>query len=87
MTHPVAQTVGVGFVDFGDGDIDIKTIVQFFVRMLRGSKMIRTASKIIDLFERYMLGLHLVPDGIDGFNTREDTDISAPFCPAGHVSE
>ena len=33
MTHPVAQTVGVGFVYFRDGDIDIKTIVQFFVRI------------------------------------------------------
>ena len=56
------------FIDFGDRNINIETVVQFLV-YVAWFENDPYSQKIINLFERNMLGLHLVPDGIGGFHT------------------
>ena len=72
VTYPVAQTVGMWFVNFRDSYIDIEAIIQFLF-LISWSKDDTYGKNIINLFERDMLGLHLVPDGIRRFYTCQDT--------------
>ena len=63
MADPVSQTVGMWLIEFGDADVDVEAVVQFFIFVARG-KYNSYSQDIIDLFECDMLGLHFVPDGI-----------------------
>ena len=64
MAYPIAQAIRVRLIYFGDRYIDVKTIIEFFFH-IAGLENNPDRQQVIDLFERNMLGLHLVPDGID----------------------
>ena len=66
VTYPVAQAVGVRFVDFGYGYVYVKALIEFFFGVL-GAENDADSQDIVYFFECDMLGLHLVPDGIGGF--------------------
>ena len=72
VAHPVAQTVGMRFIDFGDRNINIETVVQFLIHVAWFEND-PYSQKIINLFERNMFGLHLVPDRVDGLHTCQDS--------------
>ena len=82
MADPVAQAVGVGLVYLGDGDIDVEAVVQLLFHIARFEDD-AYGKQVIDFLERYMLGLHLVPDGIDGFYPGEDTVFQAHLIQLG----
>ena len=68
VAYPVAQSVGVGLVYLGNGYIDVETVIQFFFQIL-GREDDADSQDVVDFFEGNMLGLHLVPDGVDGLDT------------------
>jgi len=60
MAYPIAQAIRVRLIYFGDRYIDVKTIIEFFFH-IAGLENNPDRQQVIDLFERNMLGLHLVP--------------------------
>ena len=61
----------MGFVDFRDSHIDVKAVVQLLLHAFR-LKDDAHGQDVINLFERHMLGLHFIPDGIDRFDAGQD---------------
>ena len=60
MTEPVAQTVWMRLVDFGDGDVDVETLVDLFFPDFRREDD-TDGKDVIYIFEGHMLVLHLAP--------------------------
>ena len=69
VVEPVAQTVGMAFIDAADGHIDVETFVDFFATHF-GFEDNSDGENIIDFFERYVLVLHLIPYRIRTFYAR-----------------
>ena len=67
--YPVARAVGVKLVEVGDGRI-YRPTDAFLLRRVIAVKNDAHCIEVVDLVERHMFGLHLVPDGIDRFETR-----------------
>ena len=68
MAYPVAQAVWVRFINLGYGYVYVKALVEFFFRIF-GTENDTDSQDIIYFFKCDMLGLHLVPDGIRGFDS------------------
>ena len=68
MAYPVAQAVWVRFINLGYGYVYVKALVEFFFRIF-GTEDDTDGQNIIYFFKCDMLGLHLVPDGIRGFDS------------------
>ena len=68
MAYPVAQAVGMRLVYLGNGDIDVETVVELFFHVAWFEDD-ADSEQVINLLERDVLGLHLVPDGVDRFHT------------------
>ena len=64
MAHPVAQTVRMRLVYLGDGNVNVETVVELFF-LIAWFEDDSNSQQVKYFFERNMLGLHLVPDGID----------------------
>ena len=71
VVEPVAQPVGVALVDFRDGDVDVEALVDLLLARTRGEDDAH-GEDVVDLLERDVLVLHLVPDGVGGFYTLLD---------------
>ena len=48
----------------GDGNVNVETVVEFFF-LIAWFEDDSDSQQVKDFFERNMLGLHLVPNGID----------------------
>ena len=68
MVQPVAQTVGMAFVYFADGDIDVETLVDFLFSVF-GCENDAHRKDVVDFLKGHMLVLHLVPNGIRAFHS------------------
>ena len=82
MAHPVTQAVGMRFVYFGYGYVDVEAVVQFFLHVARLEDD-AYGKQVIDFLERHMLGLHLVPDGVNGFDAGKDAVFQSHFVQLG----
>ena len=65
--YPVAQTVGVGTIEVGEGGVDAIAHL-LLVDPLRGVEDDAHGVEVVDLLEGDLLGLHLAPDGVDAFD-------------------
>ena len=82
VAYPVAQSVGVGLVYLGNSYIDVETVIQFFFQIL-GREDDADGQDVVDFFEGNMLGLHLVPDGVNGLDTCQNMVLHAHFVQLG----
>ncbi len=67
MTEPVACSIRMTLIDFRQCHIDVKAFVDFLLTHLR-RKDDTHSQDIIDLIERHMLLLHLIPNRIRRFH-------------------
>ena len=82
VAHPVAQAVGMRFVYFGYGYVYIEAVIQLFFHVT-GLEDDTYGKQVVDFLERHMLCLHLVPNGIDGFDAGKDTVFQSHFIQLG----
>ena len=68
MNQPVTQTVGMCFVDFRQFDVDVETFVDLLLATARCEDD-ADSKNVVNLIERHVLVLHLVPNGIRCFHT------------------
>ena len=78
MANPIPQTIGMRFIYLRDRNIDIKTFVQLFFRIL-WRKNNTNGKYIIYFLKRNILRLHLVPDRIWRFHSRHNLVVYAHF--------
>ena len=71
MAYPVAQAVWMRFVNLGNGHVNVEAVVQFLFQVAWGENDAH-GQQVVNLLEGHMLGLHLVPDGVDGLDTCQD---------------
>ena len=83
MAHPVTQAVGMRFVYFGYGYVDVEAVVQFFLHVARLEDD-AYGKQVIDFLERHMLGLHLVGGAAA---RRRDPAPDGPRGPGGSGGE
>ena len=67
MAHPVAESVGMGFVDLGQSYVDVEAIVDFFFRMMR-RKDNADGKDVEDFIKRNVLVLYLRPNRVGAFD-------------------
>ena len=71
VAHPVAQAVGMRFVYFGYGHVYVEAVVQLLFH-IAGFEDDAYGQQVIDFLKRHVLGLHLVPDRVNGFYAGEN---------------
>ena len=64
---PIADAVGADTVNIGDGGVDIPALV-LLVHTRKRVEDNTHGVNVVDILEGDFLRLHLVPDGIDGFD-------------------
>ena len=71
MVDPIAQAVGVRLVNLAYRHVNVEALVHLLFTLLRLEDNPH-GQDVIYLVERYVLVLHLVPNGIRAFHTRLD---------------
>ena len=70
------------FVYFGYGYIDVKAVIQFFLHVA-GLEDDAYGKQVVDFLKRHVLCLHLVPDGVNGFDAGKNTVFQPHFVQLG----
>ena len=70
------------FVYFGYGYVYVEAVIQLFLHVT-GLEDDTYGKQVVDFLERHMLCLHLVPNGIDGFDAGKDTVFQSHFIQLG----
>ena len=71
MVDPVAQPVGMALVDLVEGYVNLEALVDFILPVF-GNEDDTHSEDIVDLLKRYVLVLHLAPDGVGALDARLD---------------
>ena len=76
VREPVAQTIWVGFVDLRNGHIDVEALVYFLLPHLWREDD-AYGEDVVNLLERHVLVLHLVPDRVGALHPFLDLILDA----------